>query len=254
MSYSSSASPGASWLSPTASVSGSSGFGRRSRSSFDGGLFGRESKGPWLVPVKLELPSPFASTHPSVLSTKSVYVLTRGKQTHVVPTPLPSPLAAHAPLRTFTWRTAPAHVTARVCHVSVEDGCVPHLQLVALGPDGAEVQELPVSAVLAAGKGKVRAEEPLYAEADVGGDAGFLALGGHWHRANANADPGMLTRAPSVMSYTTFDSFDSLEGEEWEAKMRLEQGLYGWVRKGAEDWRVFWLGGTGKDEPEVVED
>jgi hypothetical protein len=32
------------------------------------------------------------------------------------------------------------------------------------------------------------------------------------------------------------------------------QGIYGWVCKGMEDYRVFWVGGTGKEEPPDAND
>ena len=45
-------------------------------------------------------------------------------------------------------------------------------------------------------------------------------------------------------------SFDSMESQEVAAKLRREQGIYGWCRKGVADWRVFWLGGLFMDEEE----
>lgn len=238
----------ASWLSPTSTTGGH--FGRRSRASFDGtGIFNREGKGFWLAPSRIDLPAPHVSVHPSVPATKGVYVLTRGRHTHVVPAPLRTPLASHAPLRAFIWRTAPSSVAVRIVHVPVEDGCIPHFQVVAFGSDGVEIQELPTAAVWGGAKGKGRADEVRYADADIGGDAKFLTYGGHWHHAAANRDPGVLARTMSVMSYASLDSFASVETEDLEAKLRADQGLYGWVHKGADDHRVVWLGGTGKEGP-----
>jgi hypothetical protein len=124
-------------------------------------------------------------------------------------------------------------VTPRICYSS-ETGVAPFLQLVALGEDGVEVQEisLPFS-----NKGKGRTEEPIRASADTLGDAGFLCNGGHWHQPGY---PHQITRSCSVAS------FDSIETDDIISKKKMEQGIYGWCRRGQHDWRVFWVGGTGE--------
>jgi hypothetical protein len=163
-----------------------------------------------------------------------------------VPCPLPAAVNARPPLHSFSWAMPPTHVTPRINHTSYELGAAPFLQLVAFGEDGVEVQELPLSGLVypGGGKGKSRAEEPVYAAGDVGGEAGFLCTGGHWQRApNPN-----LGRTFSVASDRSGTSFDSLSSEQADAKLSMEQGVYGWVRKGLEDYRVFWLGGTGKED------
>lgn len=190
------------------------------------------SKGSWTLPERMELPSDHQLSSP-----RAVYLLTRGKQTHVVPSPLPTNLSNTLPIFTVTWESQPSHVTPRICH-SPKTGVARFLQLVALGENGVEVQEasLPFSS-----KGKGRAEEPICASADLG-DTGFLCTGGHWHRPGY---PHQITRSTSVASDISGASFDSLETDEIISKMQTEQGIYGWCRKGQCDWKVFWAGGTG---------
>jgi hypothetical protein len=45
-------------------------------------------------------------------------------------------------------------------------------------------------------------------------------------------------------------SFGSVDSEEMGEKMRREEGVYGWCRKGMADWRVFWVGGSFEDGEE----
>jgi len=194
------------------------------------------SKGPWVLPERLELPP--VITDNQLSSFRAVYFLSRGKQTQIFPAPLPANLSNTQPFFTLTWESQPSHVSPRICH-SAETGVPPFLQLVALGEDGVEVQEISLSVL---NKGKGRAEEPVRTSADILGDAGFLCVGGHWHRPGY---PHQMTRPYSTVSAVSGTSFDSLETEEIIAKMEMEQGIYGWCRKGLEDWRVFWVGGTG---------
>jgi len=190
------------------------------------------SKNPWILPGRVELPSES--------SPRAVYFLTRGKHTQVFPCPLPANLSNTLPIFAVMWESQPSHVTPRVCHSS-ETGAAPFLQLVALGEDGVEVQEisLPFS-----NKGKGRAEESIRASAEDLGDAGFLCAGGQWHQPGY---PHQITRSCSVASNIS-GSFDNLETDEIISKMRMEQGIYGWCRKSQQDWRVFWVGGTGETE------
>ncbi|KAJ7034134.1 hypothetical protein C8F04DRAFT_1102359 [Mycena alexandri] len=199
----------------------------------------------WLPPVRCELPA--SNTSPS----RNVYVLTRGPATHVVPCPLPSTQVA--PLAVFAWRVAPANVTPRV-----GNGV---LQLTALGEGSVEVVEVPLAALgvgassagasSGKGKGKAHAEDglPVRVEEDAGGETGFLCPGGHWDDPHQNgfANTPLLQRAVSDASGRSWDSTDT---EEAVARLRREQGIYGWCRKGLTDWRVFWLGGSFEEEEE----
>ncbi|KAJ7613908.1 hypothetical protein FB45DRAFT_1110822 [Roridomyces roridus] len=199
----------------------------------------------WVPPVRAELPS------------RSVYVLTRGTTTHVVPCPAPSSAHGAAPLAVVTWRVAPGYVAARV------GGTPGVLQLTALGMGFVEVAEVSLAALhgnahgKSKGKGKARAEDVVMVrgEEDAGGETGFLCRGGHWDYAQDSdgypVGPAMLQRMYSTgsdMSGTTATSQDMAD------RLKMEQGIYGWCRKGVADWRVFWLGGSFVDEDDSDEE
>ncbi|KAI0053699.1 hypothetical protein FA95DRAFT_478131 [Auriscalpium vulgare] len=206
---------------------------RRSRASFDG--HASAAKGIWTLPAKLDLPS---SSGPSDIG--QVYLLTRGRQTRIVPCPLPANLQSTPPLQTFNWRSHPTHVSPRFIPSRSADG-KPCLQLIAFGEDGLEVQESSLS-LASNGKDKGRMEEPVYAYTDAGGVAmGFLLGGGHWHRP-FNAP---LTRSQSSRSGVSLSSLDT---EDLAERLHAHQGLYGWQQRGFDDWRVFWVGGLGDEQ------
>ena len=116
-----------------------------------------------------------------------------------------------------------------------------HNDAVEVGEEGVEVQEILLMS-LSQVKGKGKAEEPLRAQTDVGGvDTGFLIAGGLWH--NPYFDLG---RTPTADCSST-ESEEDLSSDELIDSMHARQGVYGWVRKGNEDWRVFWLGGDGAE-------
>ncbi|KAI0677279.1 hypothetical protein C8Q78DRAFT_1065862 [Trametes maxima] len=205
---------------------------RRSRASWDGRGFARE-KGMWVRPVRFSVPGPsFQSAF------AQMYILTRGRQSHITPHPLPAKVVNVPPYRILYWTSTPNSVTARVC-TSDDPDEEAVLQIVALGEDGVEVQEVPLSQ-LSERKGKSRAQDPVRAQADLDGAAGLLATGGHWNRP---FHPG-LSRSYSTSSYATYDSTTTEEdGDEGGS-----EGIYGWVQKGAEDWRVVWLGDGAPQE------
>ncbi|KAI0938160.1 hypothetical protein AcV7_003433 [Taiwanofungus camphoratus] len=210
---------------------------RRSRASWDGRGFTKDHKAPWAPPVKMNLPS-FPYRSPLV---QSMYVLTRGKQSHIVPHPLPPSVSSIPPYRVLIWSSPPSHISCRVCSPSREGlGLPAFLQVVAFGGDGVEVQEISLSS-LSERKGKRRDEVPSRAQSDLGGETGFLCLGGHWHQPSFQG----LARSDSVESTESTGSLDNFSTEESTERLRTQQGIYGWVRKGLEDWRVFWVGGTG---------
>ena len=64
---------------------------------------------------------------------------------------------------------------------------------------------------------------------------GLLAAVGHWDRPFY---PG-LSRSFSTSSYASYDSESS---STMNGHQHKREGIYGWVQRGAEDWRVFWLG------------
>jgi hypothetical protein len=205
----------------------------------------KEPKGYWIPPKQVELSLLTPSKGPRY-SGRFIYVVTRGRYSHVVPCPLPADVSAHAPLSTTRWEYPPSSVVPRICE-SEETG--PFLQLVAFGEDGLDVQELSLS-FLEKGKGKQKArgqEFRLRSQANVGGSTGALCPGGHWHRQQVS----QLTRSDSVTSQS---SFSSLSSEDIAKKLRTEQGIYGWCRKGAADWRVFWVGGDGYTQADGGDD
>lgn len=212
---------------PLLSPLSTSSMGRRSRSSWDGKAFQRESRAAWISPVKLDLPMG-SSSRPTFA--QSMYILTRGKQSHFVAYPLPASITFTPPYRVVRWSSPPTSIATRICHPS--DGTPSFLQILGFGDDGVEVQEVLLSSLSERKfKGKGRPDEILEAQGDVGGSCGYLCVGGHWNKHS--------TAVPR------FSSSDSIDSEETLiSRMAAEQGMYAWVRKGLEDWRIFWVGGS----------
>ncbi|KZT05574.1 uncharacterized protein LAESUDRAFT_655698 [Laetiporus sulphureus 93-53] len=217
---------------------GASSMGRKSRASWDGRGFVKEPKGVWVPPVKFDLP--IEANHSL---SASMCVLTRGKQSHIMPHPLPPSIPMTIPYRVLRWSVRPTHVSCRVCTPSQRrHGQSPFLQVVAFGEDGIEVRELPLSS-LTERKGKRRDDEPVRAMADVSGSTGFLCSGGFW----SDTHPSWLGRSVSMESQDSATSLDDWSEEEVADRLRARQGVYGWVRKGQDDWRVFWVGGSSRE-------
>ena len=198
----------------------------------------------WLPIVRCKLPQS------DNIDIDEVYLLSRGKQTHIVPCPIPTGLMPIDPLYIVTWRSRPGSISARVYDRSAKskgsEEREPFLQLIALGEDGVEVQELPFS-FLGKGKGKAGpVEEVTHALEDLGGDTGFLCTGGHWdqwYRLYA----GQLGRSASTMSSNSAmssSSYDSMRTDVVKENMLREEGIYAWYHKGVQDWRIFWVGGS----------
>lgn len=213
---------------------------RRSLVAFDALGFGREGRGsaPWLPLCSVSVPSNRAASASPLMET--VYLLSRGKATHVLPSPLPVPLSARPPLYILRWMMRPTHVYARVCKPSPSTGQRPFLQATAFGEDGVEVQEINLDVLLSGsdvkGKGKATAHGTLRAQVDVGGPAGFLCVGGNWD------DP-----LGFGYNLNRSDSVSSVDSTEVRAQRTSQQGMYAWSSKGWEDFRVFWLGGDVDD-------
>ncbi|KAG0703899.1 hypothetical protein DFH29DRAFT_1040426 [Suillus ampliporus] len=216
---------------------------RRSRGSIDI----TSARGTWLLPSRAEIP-PIHIPH--LGSTESsVYVLTRGKVTHIVVAPLPAAIHATPPLYTVTWDFPPSSVAART-HLpalshSQETPPEPSLQLIGMGEEGVEAHEVPLSYLTGNYKGKGKAlPEPPSAQNPLG-ETSFLTMGGRWHRY---IGAPQLERLNSAMSTSSFDSTGT---EELISRVKAEEGMYGWWRKEWQDWRIFWLGGdTNNGSPE----
>ena len=210
---------------------------RRSRASWDGRGFAKE-KGVWVRPIRFDVPGAVGRT-----AFTQMYLLTRGRQSHIIPHPLPARVSAVPPYRILYWTSTPTHVSVRMCDSDDLDE-PPILQVMAFGEEGVEIQEVSLSQ-LSERKGKGRAQEPVRTQADVGGAAGLLVGGGHWDRPFFQ---GGLQRSYSTSSADTYGSSTTVEDEDRERRQRSREGLYGWVRKGAEDYRVVWLGGGNEED------
>jgi hypothetical protein len=145
------------------------------------------------------------------------------------------------------WHAPPISISARIGQPFPDDqSSSPFLQIIAFGGEnGLEVQEISLS-FLGKGKRKASLEEPIRAEEDFGGEVGFLYSGGHWDASDHkfHLPPQSLSRTSSTSSGISIGSVESTELIE---QLKREEGIYGWYRKGVEDWRVFWAGGSGDD-------
>ena len=190
----------------------------------------RESISRWLVPVRCELPVPG-----QIDTLRPVYILTRGKRTHIIPCPFPARSPPTPPLYAFFWKSSPKYISPRVIHAQTDPiSNPPLLQLVAFSDNGIEVQESTLTFLRNKGKGRAMPDDLVKAEEDIGGETGFLAVGGNWDQLD-----NLCGSRPSL-SGQSMDSMDSMDLIE---RMRRDEGIYGWCRKGFEDWRVFWVGG-----------
>jgi hypothetical protein len=77
-------------------------------------------------------------------------------------------------------------------------------------------------------------DDLIKGEEDIGGDTGFLTVGGNWDQ---------LDNLYGLQPALTGQSMDNMDSLDLRERMRRDQGIYGWYRKGFEDWRVFWVGG-----------
>ncbi|KAK2465976.1 hypothetical protein APHAL10511_001617 [Amanita phalloides] len=191
--------------------------------------------------IKCDLPfEPGVSPTPS-----QVLFITRGRQTQVVPCPLPANYASVPPLWTVFWKSSPTHVLGRIYNPATDDDDrLPFLQIVAFGEGGIEVQEVPISLLgQGTGKGKGRTLEPSQAHEDLGGPVGFLCKGGHWDDFVESSAGEQLSRHSSTSDLST-TSIISYGSDEMLAKLKKQEGVYGWWCKDLQDWRVFWIGGT----------
>lgn len=190
----------------------------------------------WILPVQCTLPVPH---RPAM--TKEIILITRGTNTHIAPSPLPIGVSSYSPLEVVTWRSPPTSISARV---SMHGDSSSHfLQIIGLGGEnGIEVHEVSLS-FLGNGKSNAMHEETRKAEEDLGGDSGLLCVGGHWDQSHHLFHRQRLSRSFTATSALSANSFTSMESEDLLEKMKREQGVYAWCRKGLEDWRVFWIGG-----------
>lgn len=222
------------------------------RKSIDALGFLREGKGSWLPLRMLDIPYPPSANGepPSFSTSKTVIFMSRGRKTHIVPSPLPNPLASHPPLRVIRWHSHPRQVTARL---STGPENEPKLQVIAFTDQGVETVETGINFLFKApdlgptiGKGKGKSQsismpEPLSrATWDSPDVAGYLAKGGFWHTLDTSSGRPELRPPVSDSDY----SVNVNPGNETEAS----KGIYAWAQKGLEDYRVVWLGDTFSGE------
>lgn len=228
---------GSGLLHPTSSFSSSTPSLRRQRARLSSEI--RESASRWVSPTRIELPVAGYSIDHGI--TEPVHILTQGKRTHIVPSPLPIKNSLYPPLHAVFWRSQPKHVSARVIVPETDskaDGAI--LQLISFSDNGIEIHETGLG-FMRKGKGRAVPEEEVHVEEDLG-EIGFLSCGGNWDRIdlafNRNGQGMSVNTATS--STLSVDSTDSLE---IMACLKREEGMYGWYRKDSEDWRIFWIGG-----------
>lgn len=127
-----------------------SGNGVRPRANSDG--FTHIPNGVWLPTLSLQLPPPppiVSHDDREVLTLATICIVTKGKRTHVIRSPLPPSLSAAMPLVELRWEHPPTSISARI----IPDQKNPDLrwegvvQLLGFGPAGVEVLEIPVSSI-----------------------------------------------------------------------------------------------------------
>lgn len=219
---------------------------RRSLSTL---AFGKDTKGQWLplAHVEVPIPPPPPSTPDEnalpAPRLKVLVLLSRGRQTHILPSPLPIPLASFVPLKIIYWNMQPTQVTARVSF----DPRIrqPRLQVVGFGDMGIEVAEFSldfiftnrqIDALVGKGKGKgksllVSTDPVVKARWDTPDTTGYLSNGGVWHLLGLAQNGKPVFKDPPPTG-----------GLDPTLVRGLSQGIYGWSKKGLEDYRVFWLG------------
>jgi hypothetical protein len=218
----------------------------------------RESISRWLVPVRCELPVPG-----QLNALRSVYILTRGKRTHIIPCPFPIRSSPPTPpLHAFFWKSTPKHISPRVIHAKQSESELelddpiskpPLLQLVAFSDNGIEVQESTLTFLRNKGKGRAMPDDLIKAEEDIGGETGFLAVGGNWDQLDSLLH-GSSSSSSSQTPLLTGQSMDSMDSMDMMARMKRNEGIYGWCQKGFEDFRVFWVGGDRSTEDTAQDD
>ncbi len=224
--------------------------------------------GPWLPIARLKLPPPPPIQADPIavkiftISLREIYILTKGRRTHILRSPLPNPLSSVKPLLEITWREQPSGIIPRTCtHTEpltdtspCPDSTTPELQLQLMGFNamGIEIIEIPLSALCAAsraelatrmsllGNGRGRAlpalpaTDPVRAQMDLGGETMFLSTGGQWHDYTGFDRP-QLERTPSTTSTIVAEPED-------------RSGVYACYEKGPNDYRVFFVGDYAKGD------
>ncbi|EJU06526.1 hypothetical protein DACRYDRAFT_113210 [Dacryopinax primogenitus] len=233
-------------LSPTHSLSGHGNKLHKHNSDA-----GKESRPLWapLVPLYLPIPTPLPSTsqYYAPPPERVYYLITRGNHTYAYPTPLPIPVSVSQASYVHTWTAPPNQVAGRV--ILGPDGAA-NLQLISFG-NGVEIQEIPVADIIsgqqnkslgrAAGKLRSPTANTRCTIVHEGFPAGYLCSGGEWNRLAATGNAWrLLSTRPPVQRNMSDDSLD-------DRSRVSDAGVYAWIQKDVEDYRVFWLGSKDSD-------
>ncbi|KAH8834525.1 hypothetical protein DL96DRAFT_1456391 [Flagelloscypha sp. PMI_526] len=169
---------------------------------------------------------------------QETYIVTQGEVTHILPSPIPSTSSLPTQYKTIRWLQSPTSAMARVVRSTDVQSTTHMLQVVGLGPSGVEVQVHEVASLQWQESNSLDSYLPNPVSSpktsssislqEIGGTSGFLSFGGHWDSLR--------------LSYRLSRS-DPILYEKLDSKVRSKEGMYCWVQKGAEDFRVFWLGG-----------
>lgn len=205
----------------------------------------REGRSMWAPLVQLYLPVPPQSATSSqsyVPSERLYYLITRGKHTYAYPTPLPIPVSLSQASYVYTWTAPPTQIAGRVVRGS--DGSA-SLQLSGFG-EGVEIVEIPVADIIAGQKdrsigraaGKVRSDsgEARRTFVHEGFTTGYLCSGGEWDKMSVTGNAWRSSFARPILHRSMSDM--SIE----ERSRVSDAGVYAWIQKDIEDYRVFWLG------------
>ncbi|KAG8802115.1 hypothetical protein FRB91_010667 [Serendipita sp. 411] len=213
------------------------------RSIQDNLTFGKD-KSPWYPLVTMEIPYPNDSNPPSFNASKTILIISRGTQSHILDSPLRMPMGNYPPLRVVRWHTMPFNITARL---SMVEGKEPRLQLVAFSDRGIEVAETTVDFLFrppdlgqtdGKGKGKNKSisvlSEPLVRAQHLSLETTkYLVRGGLWHTLDMTSGQPELKSPVSSVGEAPSLTISRLE---------KGQGIYACVQRGLEDYRVLWLG------------
>lgn len=217
--------------------------------TISGILAALSSKTLWLPLVTVQIPiavPPAVENSPSQSSSKTIALLSRGRLTHIISTPLPIPVNSRPPLSVIRWNHIPRQIAARLSGAP-GDGREAVLQVIAFGESGIEVVETGLQFLFRQpdqgvngnkGKGKVKtgtASTDFVTRAtwDSPETIGYLGRGGYWNALDTSSGRPEVRQDPYITDPVLANAGQMVE---------RGQGIYGWMRKGLDDYRVIWFG------------
>lgn len=218
-----------------------------SSTSLPGFRIGGGSKAWWLPLVTVEIPNLALVTSgidvpPVGLTT--LLLVSKGRQTHFFTSPLPIPVNARRPLCVVHWNAYPRQIVARLSMGSVNERRETKLHILAFTENGVEVIETSLDFLssppdVSWGKGKGATKRvPVPPEPQIRTAwqppeiTGYLGRGGHWDGLDTSSGRPEMRRGQSNLGHTSTTGM----------KVEQGQGLYVWLQKGLDDYRVAWLG------------